>query len=199
MTSAEIFYFDEPGRQNTDTVIDLVSKSLRKTGIGTVIIASSSGETALNAIEHWSNACSNVVVVTSHAGFAGENMLDMKQETEEKIKLTGAKLVRASHVLSGLERSFTRKFHGVSRTEVVSETLRALFGQGMKVCVEISVMASDSGAIRCGDEEIIAVGGTGDGADTACIIRPAHANDFFRFEVREIIAMPRRKRNSGYK
>lgn len=197
MTAAEIFYFDKPGKQNTETVIDLVSKCIERTGIGTVVVASNSGETALNAIEHWSDACENVVVVTSHAGFSGEDILDMDSDMEDKIKLSGAKLVRASHILSGLERSFTKKFHGVSRIEVVSETLRALFGQGMKVCVEISVMAADNGAIHCGNEEIIAVGGTGEGADTACIVRPAHANDFFKFEVREIIAMPRHKRKAG--
>jgi hypothetical protein len=60
--------------------------------------------------------------------------------------------------------------------------------------VEISVMAADSGAIPCCDDEVIAIGGTGYGADTACVVRPAHANSFFDFEVREILAIPRAKR-----
>ena len=64
----------------------------------------------------------------------------------------------------------------------------------MKVCVEISVMAADTGAIPCGEVEVIAVGGTECGADTACVVRPAHANGFFSFEVREVLAIPRRKR-----
>ncbi len=191
MPASEITYFDTPGKKNTEELMDAVSRCLDRTGIKTVVIASNSGETALKAIDRWADSCSTFVVVTSHAGFSGEGMLDMNSDTETKIIQAGARLVRTSHVLSGMERSFTKKFGGVSRVEVVSATLRTLFGQGMKVCVEIAVMAADSGAIRCGDEEIIVIGGTGEGADTACVVRPAHANDFFKFEIREIIAIPR--------
>ena len=198
MASAEIVYFDRPGKHNTEELIQHVSESIGRTGIDTVVIASSSGETAMRAIECWSDQCTNIVVVTSHAGFTDEGMLEMDSETEQKIRKAGATVVRASHVLSGLERSFTRKFQGVSRSEVVSETLRTLFGQGMKVCIEISIMAADSGAIVCGESEIIAVGGTGEGADTACVVRPSHANNFFKFEVREILAKPRSRGESGY-
>jgi hypothetical protein len=41
------------------------------------------------------------------------------------------------------------------------------------------------------DEEVIAVGGTATGADTVCVIRPAHTASFFDLQVREIVAMPR--------
>jgi hypothetical protein len=194
MPAAEITYFDRPGKKNTEELMDAVSLCLNRTGIKTIVIASNSGETALKAIDRWSDSCSNLVVVTSHAGFSDEGVLDMDSNMETKIERSGAKLVRASHILSGIERSFTKKFGGISRVEVVSETLRTLFGQGMKVCVEITVMAADSGAIRCGDQEIVVIGGTGEGADTACVVRPAHANDFFKFEIREIVAMPRQKR-----
>jgi hypothetical protein len=194
MPAAEITYFDRPGKKNTEELMDAVSLCLDRTGVKTIVIASNSGETALKAIERWPDSCSNLVVVTSHAGFSGEGMLDMDSDMEAKIERSGARLVRASHILSGIERSFTKKFGGISRVEVVSETLRTLFGQGMKVCVEITVIAADSGAIRCDDGEIVVIGGTGEGADTACVVRPAHANDFFKFEIREIIAMPRQKR-----
>jgi len=194
MSVAEITYFDRPGKKNTEKLMDVVSLCLKRTGIKTIVVASNSGETALKAIDRWSNSCSNLIVVTSHAGFSGEGALDMDRSIETKIERSSAKLVRASHVLSGVERSFTKKFGGISRVEVVSQTLRTLFGHGMKVCVEVSVMAADSGALKCGDEEIIVIGGTGEGADTACVVRPAHANDFFKFEIREILAMPRKKR-----
>ena len=147
MASAEVVYFERPGKHNTDDVINLVSQTLKRTGIDTVIIASNSGETAAKAIARWSGACKNIVVVTSHAGFSGEGELDMDSAMEGRLLQSGARLVRASHVLSGLERSFSKKFQGLSRAEVVSETLRALFGQGLKVCVEIAIMAADSGAI----------------------------------------------------
>jgi hypothetical protein len=113
---------------------------------------------------------------------------------EKQIQSAGAKLVRASHALSGVERSITKKLGGPSRVETIAESLRALFGQGMKVAVEITIMAADNGAIPCGEGvEVIAVAGTESGADTAIVARPAHANGFFNFRVREIIAIPRRK------
>jgi hypothetical protein len=42
-------------------------------------------------------------------------------------------------------------------------------------------------------DEVIAVGGTMSGADTACVIRPAHTANFFDLQVREIVAMPRNR------
>jgi hypothetical protein len=51
-------------------------------------------------------------------------------------------------------------------------------------------MAADAGAIDMGGE-VMAVGGTASGADTVCVIRPAHTTNFFDLQVREIVAMPR--------
>lgn len=70
----------------------------------------------------------------------------------------------------------------------MADTLR-LFGQGTKVGVEISVMAADAGALTGND--IIAIGGTGKGADTALILKPAHQSNFFDIQIREIICKPR--------
>ncbi|MHB8917227.1 MAG: pyruvate kinase alpha/beta domain-containing protein, partial [Desulfocucumaceae bacterium] len=58
------------------------------------------------------------------------------------------------------------------------------------VCVEISAMALDAGMIPHG-KDIIAVGGSGMGVDTAAVILPAHSNNFFATKVREIICKPR--------
>lgn len=196
MTGADITHFGRPGKQNTDGVLDAVERRIRAGGVSHVVVASNTGATGLKAIERLSGKGIGIVVVTSHAGFRKEGGLDLSPEREAEIVSKGAKVVRASHVLSGVERSFSRKLGGSSRVEAVSEALRSLFGQGMKVCVEITVMAADSGAIPCGDGvEVVSVGGTGRGADTACILRPAHANSFFDMEVREIIAMPRQKKS----
>ena len=63
-------------------------------------------------------------------------------------------------------------------------------GQGMKVVIEITVMAADAGLVRT-DEDIIAVGGSGRGADTAVVLRPVNSNDFFDLKVKEILCKPR--------
>jgi len=67
-----------------------------------------------------------------------------------------------------------------------------LFGEGTKVCVEISVMAADAGLIPV-NRDVVAIAGTNSGADTAIVVKPATTSDFFSLEVREIIAKPRTK------
>jgi hypothetical protein len=103
--------------------------------------------------------------------------------------------VKQSHILSGLERSISNKFSGVSHTEFLAEALRSLFGVGMKVAIECTIMAADSGAIPI--EKAIAVGGTsskaGAGADCAIVVWPSHFNNFFDFRVLEILAKPFRR------
>jgi hypothetical protein len=58
--------------------------------------------------------------------------------------------------------------------------------------VEISIMAADAGLIPT-NKEIIAVGGSGGGADSAIVLKAAHMNNFFDLEIREIIAKPRQR------
>jgi hypothetical protein len=82
----------------------------------------------------------------------------------------------------------SRKFGGAYPVEIMAHTLR-MFGQGVKVCVEVAVMALDAGLIPHG-REVIAVGGTGRGADTAVVIRPAHASSIFDTYICEVICKP---------
>ena len=194
MPREEIVYFDRPGVKNTEAVIDAVVKRADRGDISHVVVASSTGMTAKKLTSRLAQSKVRVVVVTSHCGFEKEGECEMSEDVERSLVEGGARVVRASHVLSGIERSISRKLGGASRVETISETLRALFGQGLKVCVEVVVMAADNGAIVCGDKEVVAIGGWGEGADTAIVVRPAHANAFFNFEVREILAMPRLKR-----
>jgi len=190
----EILYFEKPGKDNTGAVLDAAGRRAQVLNVKHVVVASNSGDTALKAVKQFSDLNVQLVAVTSHCGFSGEGVMDMTPEAERELADAGVRVVRASHALSGVERSFTRKLGGCSRAEATSEVLRALFGQGMKVCVEITIMAADNGAIPCGEQEILVIAGTGEGADTACVMRPAHANDLFKMEVKEIIAMPRTKR-----
>jgi hypothetical protein len=41
------------------------------------------------------------------------------------------------------------------------------------------------------DEQVIAIAGTGKGADTAVVLKPANAQTFFDLEVLEILCKPR--------
>ena len=192
MAKSSISYFKHPGAENTDEIMGIVADRMKRGDIKNVVVASTTGDTARKLISRLKGTGADIAVVTSQCGSEKEGESEMSKDVEEELIESGAKVVRASHVLSGVERSINRKVGGASRVETVAEALRALFGQGMKVCVEVTIMAADNGAIPCGEVEVIAVAGSGSGADTACVVRPAHANGFFNFQVREILAMPRK-------
>ena len=95
----------------------------------------------------------------------------------------------ATHALSGAERGIVNKYGGVTPAILMADTLKML-GQGMKVGVEISLMAMDNGAVPYG-EEILAVGGCGHGADYVISLIPGHSNNLFETKVIDIICKPR--------
>jgi len=68
-------------------------------------------------------------------------------------------------------------------------TLRIL-GNGMKVVSEIAMAAADAGLVRT-DEEVISIGGTGRGADTAVVLKPVNVHNFFDLRIKEILCKPR--------
>jgi hypothetical protein len=72
------------------------------------------------------------------------------------------------------------------------------FGQGFKVAIEVILIAADKGEISL-YEDVIGVGGTGRGTDTAIIARATTSKEIFtedhskKLEIREILAMPLKK------
>ncbi len=194
MEAKEIIYFDEPGAKNTIDVINAAKKRAKELNISHIVIASTQGDTALKAHEIFREDNVSIISVGEHSGFKGgiDHQLlpdDKRKELEDK----GVKVLICSHALSGVERSISKKFGGVSRVEIIAATLRQFGGEGIKVAIEISIMAADAGLIPT-DREIIAIGGTGGGVDTAIVLKAAHMNNYFDLEIREIIAKPRQRK-----
>ena len=189
-----IFYFEQAGYENSDDVVEIVHKRLKDGDIKSVVVASSRGETGLKFAKKMAHE-TNLVVVTSHPGFSTPGVWNFNLEILKKLESLGCRVVKQSHILSGLERSISNRFSGVSHTEVLAESLRCLLGVGMKVAIECTIMAADSGGISI--EKTIAVGGTfskaGGGADCAIVAWPSHSNNFFDFRVLEILAKPYRR------
>lgn len=186
MSAKEISYFSKPGKANTNAVIDAVKTAVAETGVRHVVVASTSGATAL-AFAKALGKKAQVIAVTYHAGWHGGDVVAIKPEARRELENAGVKVVICSHALSGISRSVSRQFGGPNYPELIAATFKML-GEGMKVAVEVSVMAADSGMVPT-DQNIIAVGGTGTGCDTAVLLRTAHQNSFFTLRVREIIAM----------
>ncbi len=192
MTTKQIEYFDHPGPQNTRAVINTVKKRAQELKIEYVVVASNSGETGLNLWEALQGMGCTLISVTEHAGSRGKDDVPLSEEKKEEMQSKGIRTLICSHALSGVGRSISKKFAGVSHVEIIAYTLRQFGGEGIKVAVEVSIMAADAGLIPT-DKEIIAVGGSGGGADAAIVLRAAHMNNFFDLEIREIIAKPRQR------
>ncbi len=187
----KIFYFEEPGGGNTEKVLDVVCERMEEGDIKNGVVASSRGGTGLQFAKRIAKE-TNLVVVSIHPGYTKPGVWLFDRKILKELESMCVTVVRQSHVLSGLERSFTSKFSGVSHSEVLAESLRSLFGVGLKVAIECTIMAADSGAIAL--NKTIAVGGTeGRGADCAIVVAPSHCNNFFDFRVLEILAKPFRR------
>ena len=177
--------FEKAGRENTAATVELVKKTAAERGIKHIVVASNTGETAAL----FKGMDINVVCIGQVSGFTEKGVNVMTKEMKEDLKANGVNVYHTSHALSGVERGISNKAKGMYPAEIISHTLRML-SQGVKVCVEIAIMALDGDMIPYG-EEIIAVGGTGRGADTAVIMTPSHANSVFDNRIHEILCMPR--------
>ncbi len=189
-----VYYFKQAGYENTSDVVEIVHKRLQEGDVKSVVIASLSGETGLKFAKRMARD-TNLVVVSSHPGFSELGVWDFDLNILKELESMSCKVVKQSHILSGLERSISNKFSGISHTEVLAEALRSLLGVGMKVAIECTIMAADSGVIPI--QKTIAVGGThskkGGGVDCAIVAWPSHFNNFFDFRVLEILAKPYRR------
>ncbi|MFW9846288.1 MAG: hypothetical protein ACFFD6_06050 [Candidatus Thorarchaeota archaeon] len=193
--ASKIFYFEKPGRSNTEDTIRFAKERGLELGLKHLLVASTTGKSGVLAAEAFSDTDIEVIIVTEHFGFKREGEWLMDKGHLSRLEELGIKIMTQSHMLSGVERSISRKLGGTSRVEAVAEAFRRLIGVGVKVCIEATIMAADSGAIPCGpDVEIMVVGGTMGGLDTAVVIRPAHMNNFFDLEVREFVCLPRLKK-----
>ena len=187
-----IFYFESPGPHNTEDAARFAVARARDLGLSTIVVASTTGATAMKFAAAIKDTGLRLVVVTHVVGFTNPGVWEFNQEAAERLRKDGVTIVTGTHVLSGLERALSRspKVGGGSRTEAIAEALRKTVAVGLKVAVECTMIAADMGTIGV-DDEIVAVGGTASGADTVCVIKPAHTSSFFDLQVREIVAMPR--------
>jgi uncharacterized protein len=188
------YYFDKPGAVNTADAARFAIERAKEAGIRTVIVASTTGSTAEVFATAMKGSGLDLVVVSHVVGFTRPGEWEFSKETADKLRKQGVTIVTGTHALSGLERAISRsgKLGGSSRTEAVAEALRRTVAVGLKVAVECVLIAADQGAIGV-TEEVIAAGGTMSGADTVCVIGPAHTANFFDLQVREIVAMPRKR------
>ncbi len=179
-------YFARPGGENTDAVLRLAHERARELGIKTVVVASTRGETAVKAVEALQGL--KVVIVTHSTGFREPDTQDFTEENRRLVESNGGTVLTATHLFAGLSRAVRNRFHTYIIGDIVASTLRVM-GEGMKVVCEISMMAADSGMVRT-SEDVIAIAGTGRGADTAVVLAPVNSQNFFDLRIKEILCKP---------
>ena len=185
-------YFDKPGGDdNTDRTLALAKARADELGIRTVVVASTVGKTAVKAVDVFKGF--KVIVVTHVAGFREPNTQEFTDENRKIVEEKGGILLTTAHAFGNLHRALNRGDGPPAPQPVIGDvaamTLRT-FGQGTKVCLEIAAMAADAGLVRT-DEEIVSIGGTGRGADTAYVLQPENVHRFFNLKVKELICKPR--------
>ena len=183
-------YFKSSGPENTGETIKIAVREAIERKVSHIVAASNTGDTVFALVEETQKQGygGRIVCVTHVCGFAGNGKNELADENREKLEKQGIRVCTAAHALSGVERCLSRKFQGVYPVEIIAHTLRML-GQGMKVCVEISVMAMDAGLIPYGNP-VIALGGSGRGADTAVVLTPGYSNTALDSKIHEILCKP---------
>jgi len=184
----KVTYFNEAGKHNTDALLRIVKEYVEKEGIRNVVVASTTGETGAKASKIFKGC--NIVIVTHCFGFREPGKIELKDEYRREILANGTKIFTGVHALSSVERAIRKDFGTIQPLELIANTLR-LIGEGTKVCVEITLMAADAGLIPV-DKDVIAIAGTGRGADTALRIQPANSGRFLDLKIKEVIAKPRK-------
>ncbi|MEK7353655.1 MAG: pyruvate kinase alpha/beta domain-containing protein, partial [Chloroflexota bacterium] len=109
-------YFETTGRANTDEVLRITRKRAQELGVKTVLVASTSGDTAVKAVEALNGV--RIIAVGLSAGWQSPaNHAPPRKFTEEnrlKIESSGGVVLRATHFLGGLDRAIKAKSPGMS-------------------------------------------------------------------------------------
>ncbi len=181
-----ILYFAKTGKANTDVLLAAARSRAAALGVRQVVVASTHGFTARRAQAAFAGTGVEVIAVTIAASYAKEGWT-MTDAERARLRRAGITVLTGTHALGG-ELS-----DGLGAPGVQDAAAKVLyrFCQGMKVAVEVALMAADAGLLDM-QREVVAVGGTGEGADTAIVVKPAYTRTFQKLEVREIIGKPRK-------
>jgi hypothetical protein len=198
-----VVYFDVPGAENTERVIECVKERLGEGDLRYIVVASESGETALKVAEALRGFDVKLICVSGYAGIRrarGRRWPDIQGETRRRLEELEVKIIEETPWIFGC--SIDHQLLGpYTPSYAIHRFLSRTMGFGFKTALEVALIAAEAGALPL-DEECISVAGTGylgGGADTALVVKPSILFDgkFLDLreglEVREILAIPRIK------
>lgn len=204
-------YFEKPSyiEDHADEVLKLVKEWAETLKVRKVVVASSTGKSAIKAAKILKESNVELIVVSDRAGvtFSPEELYDewAKKLSKEGIREYKSGLFWRPEVVEELRKLGVNKIliatelfrginvpNGININSIIAEVLYRI-SIGVKVCVEIAIMACDAGFVEPG-EDVISVAGSGTGLDSAIVIKPAHSDEMFEkdkgFKIKEIICKP---------
>jgi len=193
-----IFYFNVCGQVNTEKALALAIQRARELEINKLVVASETGLSALKAAEMLQDSKISLIVVTSAADTKVEDTVigDLKigiqdREVWHKLEKSGAEIVRSTDPLYSIGAVFEQQ--GVPTLATTVRLCLKMISAGTSVCVAATLMATDNGLLKEG-EEVVAVAGSWVGLDTALVVRAANSVNLFKrgvMQIREIICKPK--------
>jgi hypothetical protein len=178
---SKIVYFEDIGPQNTEITFRSVKERLNDSGIEKIVIASTTGATARMANSYFKDTGIKLIVIPHQYDFHR----DVNPFPRELVKELGD----AGHdVHFGTMLFHTDQLYDSNIPTLMANILRC-FCQGVKVCFEIVMMATDAGLLSKG-EKVIAIAGSGRGSDTALVMQASSSQNMKKLRVNEIICKP---------
>ncbi len=205
MVIRKVRYFEKPGSANTAASMEAVRDYLESGGeAAAVIVASMSGKTALKVKDGLGDYSIPVICVAgppcwwSCYPVSGDNK-PISAEMRSALDKAGIAVVSSvpSSLTDTIESSLAR-YGFRSPTLIFTETLLAVGGYGLKTALECVLMATDGGYVEP-FKDVISIGGTGKGADTAVVARSTFSPLVFssnperRLVIKELLAVPKNK------
>jgi len=179
----KIIYFEKPGKENTAEVIKLVLERAKSRNIKRIVLASTRGYTAKSFLDAVEGKDIELIVIPWQFNLMKDG--EGNPFSQELVK----ELQEKKHIVHfGTMLFDTGDLYGTNTPKALANILRVL-GQGMKVCVEITMMACDGGCIKMG-EKVLVVAGTHSGADFAVVATAASSTHLTSLKINEIICKP---------
>lgn len=193
-----IFYFNVCGQANTKKALELAIQRAHELKIEKLVVASETGISALKAADMLQGSGIDLIVVTSAAGTKIESTIigDLRigipnKKIWNQLEKNGAEIVRATDPLFNIGAALEQ-----NRVPTLATLIRLclkVISSGTAVCITATLMATDNGVLREG-EEVVAVAGSWIGLDTALVVRATNSVNLLKagaMQIKEIICKPR--------
>ena len=171
----------------TDDILGIARDALAKKELRDVVVASTQGNTGVASAKLFGSLGVNLVVVAHSFGFRGPNTNEFSPDMKNEIQELGGSVLFSTMPFHSINDAIRAKM-GSSIETLIADTLR-MMGHGTKVCAEIVAMACDAGLVES-DRKVLAIAGTGRGADTVLIVKSANSRRFFDLKIVEVLAKP---------